>query len=300
MKLTAGDAFRFTTVNGVVVDNRERAAEFARLARLSQEPVRLGELGGHTVMARNYRDFNTYQEVIELQVQGVPEVTTRRMVPYGERVAITNGMVIQFENMVAKIPSKLQEAQLRLAQCQDTIVQYDRLIGRPFPQAVELAAAQDRFQQTSGLLQAMDGQAELQDPSAEQAIARARTLTQQANATGTGADARDKLRRMADELRAQGEPPEADREPVSYTHLDVYKRQPDSSEGRWSSRSPRPSEATTWSKCAGSGLRPARSSGRTMFCRAVSVGSRLNAWKTNPTRSRRTRVSSLSERAFSS
>jgi len=26
----------------------------------------------------------------------VPEVTTRRMVPYGERVAITNGMVIQF------------------------------------------------------------------------------------------------------------------------------------------------------------------------------------------------------------
>ena len=157
--------------------------------------------------------FNTYQEVIELQVQGVPEVTTRRMVPYGERVAITNGMVIQFENMVAKIPSKLQEAQLRLAQCQDTIVQCDRLIGRPFPQAVELAAAQDRFQQTSGLLQAMDGQAELQDPSAEQAIARARTLTQQANATGTGADARDKLRRMADELRAQGEPPEADREP---------------------------------------------------------------------------------------
>ena len=38
---------------------------------------------------------------------------------------------------------------------------------------------------------------------------------------------------------------------------------------------------------ARSGLRPARSSGRVMFSSAVSVGTRLNAWKTNPTRSRR-------------
>jgi hypothetical protein len=31
-----------------------------------------------------------------------------------------------------------------------------------------------------------------------------------------------------------------------------------------------------------------------MFCSAVSVGSRLNAWKTNPTRSRRSTVSRFS------
>ena len=34
-----------------------------------------------------------------------------------------------------------------------------------------------------------------------------------------------------------------------------------------------------------------------MFSRAVSVGTRLNGWKTNPRRSRRSRVSALSESA---
>lgn len=39
---------------------------------------------------------------------------------------------------------------------------------------------------------------------------------------------------------------------------------------------------------------PAIDSGSTMFSRAVSVGTRLNAWKTNPTRSRRSSVKRLS------
>ena len=43
-----------------------------------------------------------------------------------------------------------------------------------------------------------------------------------------------------------------------------------------------------------SGVRPAISIGRVMFSIAVRVGTRLNAWKTNPIRSRRIRVSSLS------
>ena len=39
---------------------------------------------------------------------------------------------------------------------------------------------------------------------------------------------------------------------------------------------------STWSSQAWSGLRPARSIGRVMFSAAVSVGTRLNAWKTKP------------------
>jgi hypothetical protein len=50
----------------------------------------------------------------------------------------------------------------------------------------------------------------------------------------------------------------------------------------------------TVSSQAGSGFRPAMSMGRVMFSSAVRVGSRLNAWKTKPIRSRRSLVSSLS------
>src|SRR5258708_7243590 len=47
----------------------------------------------------------------------------------------------------------------------------------------------------------------------------------------------------------------------------------------------------TVSSQAGSGLRPAMSSGSVMLSTAASTGSRLNAWNTKPTRSRRSRVS---------
>lgn len=50
----------------------------------------------------------------------------------------------------------------------------------------------------------------------------------------------------------------------------------------------------TRSHQSGSGLRPASSRGSRIFCSAVSVGSRLNDWKTNPTRLRRSRVSARS------
>ena len=47
-------------------------------------------------------------------------------------------------------------------------------------------------------------------------------------------------------------------------------------------------------------MRPAMASGSSTFSAAVSVGSRLKAWKTKPTLSRRSRVSSRSDRVFSS
>ena len=47
--------------------------------------------------------------------------------------------------------------------------------------------------------------------------------------------------------------------------------------------------STTSSNHARSTSRPAMSSGRVMFSAAVSVGIRLNAWKTKPTLSRRKR-----------
>ena len=62
---------------------------------------------------------------------------------------------------------------------------------------------------------------------------------------------------------------------------------PDSSLGRCRSRSARPSDPVSGSNRPRSARRPASSSGSRMFCSAVSVGSRLNDWKTKPTRSRR-------------
>ena len=62
---------------------------------------------------------------------------------------------------------------------------------------------------------------------------------------------------------------------------------PDSSLGRWVSRSARPTASTTVANQSGSTLRFAMASGSVMFSSADSVGSRLNCWKTNPTRLRR-------------
>ena len=52
--------------------------------------------------------------------------------------------------------------------------------------------------------------------------------------------------------------------------------------GRCRSRSRRPTLSMTASSQARSGFRPARSIGRVMFSAAVSVGIRLNDWKTKP------------------
>jgi hypothetical protein len=72
---------------------------------------------------------------------------------------------------------------------------------------------------------------------------------------------------------------------------DALLRPPESSLGRCFSRFSRPTVATTRSSHSRSALRPARSIGRVRFSRAVSVGTRLKAWKRNPSRSRRSWVS---------
>ena len=66
---------------------------------------------------------------------------------------------------------------------------------------------------------------------------------------------------------------------------------PESCDGLWPRRSPRPTRSTSSSRTASSTLRPAMRDGSRMFSSAVSVGSRLKAWKMKPMRSRRSRVS---------
>src|SRR3954447_9311813 len=71
---------------------------------------------------------------------------------------------------------------------------------------------------------------------------------------------------------------------------------PESSLGRWESRSRRPTVSMTVSNHSWSTFRPAMSRGRVMFSRADRVGTRLNAWNTKPRRSRRSFVRALSDR----
>src|SRR4051794_8156194 len=66
---------------------------------------------------------------------------------------------------------------------------------------------------------------------------------------------------------------------------------PDSWEGRWRRRWSSPTRAATSRTSARRGRRPSRRSGRPMSWVTVSEGIRLNAWKTNPIRSRRRIVS---------
>ena len=72
---------------------------------------------------------------------------------------------------------------------------------------------------------------------------------------------------------------------------------PESWLGRFPSRSPMPTVVTTSSSHASSGSVPARISGSRMFSRADSDGIRLYCWKMNPSRSRRSRVSSVFDSA---
>ncbi|CAM5537142.1 hypothetical protein SCANM63S_08279 [Streptomyces canarius] len=71
---------------------------------------------------------------------------------------------------------------------------------------------------------------------------------------------------------------------------------PESWEGRWPSRSARPTRCTTVRIRLLSGRCPASCSGRVMFCMTVSAGSRLKDWKMKPIRSRRSLVSRVSSR----
>ena len=66
---------------------------------------------------------------------------------------------------------------------------------------------------------------------------------------------------------------------------------PDNWDGLWARRSARPTAVITWSNQSRSGLRPAMAIGSSMFSRAVSVGTRLKAWKMKPMRSLRRAVS---------
>ena len=63
---------------------------------------------------------------------------------------------------------------------------------------------------------------------------------------------------------------------------------------------PRPTVSITDCSQSRSGLRPANVSGRVMFSMAVSVGTRLKAWKMKPTRSRLSWVSCRSFRLLRS
>ena len=57
---------------------------------------------------------------------------------------------------------------------------------------------------------------------------------------------------------------------------------PESSAGRWDSRSARPTLSIRSLNHSSSGFSPAIDSGRVMFSSAVSIGSRLKNWKTKP------------------
>ncbi len=216
---TAGDAFALVS-QGKSYPTRDQAAQALTYGtHLRDEPEAIAILGGHTIMGRMFISRTTYDRVAEFTVAGAPEVSTRvNLEPGQRRLTFTTGTMIRLENMVERIPKRLQDAQLELAEHTQTITNCDRLLGRPFPQAEELAAARVRFAEITSLLETADGQPELNPTASPAAHQQANQLRAQANATRTPVDARAKLRSLAaqfdTETPAGGHAPQSRQDPT--------------------------------------------------------------------------------------
>lgn len=142
---TAGDAFQLRPLpSGRIITTREEAAKtLEQSVRLGSEPQEVCQLGGHTVLGRMDRTDRLDQEVI-WSIQGYPGERASRLVRYPDRFSFSVGVVLQLENLVARMSKHVVDNKVRLAEVESTIDKSDALIGVPFPHTDSLAAAEQR------------------------------------------------------------------------------------------------------------------------------------------------------------
>lgn len=205
---TAGDAFRLDTLNGRSIRSREDAAHALNTTiRLTGQDQPVCRLGGHTILGRVSVDYDR-NYTVTWTLDRVPDMRATRLVKAGDTFAFTSGVIIQLENLVERIPKRLTEAQVHLEETRTTIQASTRLIGSPFPHGEDLAAAQDRVQLVTGMLEATQGQEPIDLPTAHR-TAGAELVAQHASATMLGAEQRATLREIAERYQEPSSPQRA-------------------------------------------------------------------------------------------
>jgi TolA-binding protein len=147
-------ADRFTmTVMGHTTTNRAEAAQLLAQAVIPagrmyvyQTHEYVAELGGQVI------DVYHGPAAFRFSVAGSHD-TAIVDVPTDNRDDIgTPGMIVRLENMIRKMPTQIERARDQIEQLTGKIRDTQALVGRPFAQAAELAAAEARYQMITAQL----------------------------------------------------------------------------------------------------------------------------------------------------
>ncbi len=167
---TAGDQFRLTlTSNGhVYTDRAEAAAALNRVLRYPDSDYQaVCALGGHTIIARSNTAYTRdggrrYETVWHLEGGGGVSLTTTRDSLRDGHVDL--GTIRRLENLITGIPAQISRAQRHLADLEHTLDQAQRMVGKPFPHAEQVATARARYTELT------DRIADQQQPVAQEAV----------------------------------------------------------------------------------------------------------------------------------
>lgn len=167
---TAGDQFRLTlTSNGhVYTDRADAAAALNRVLRYpDSDPQAVCALGGHTIIARSRTAYTRdggrrYETVWRLEGGGDVSLTTTRDSLRDGHVDL--GTIRRFENLITGIPAQISRSQRHVADLEHTLDQAQRMVGKPFPHAEQVAAARARYTELT------DRIADQQQPVAQEAV----------------------------------------------------------------------------------------------------------------------------------
>ncbi len=127
----------------------ERAAAVPELRRLldatTTEPMRLGHLGGHDIIAERILGTQWGVRRYRFTLADAPGVTASTDWLNRGAPSADLGTVTRLEHLTQAIPGHLTTLRLRQAQLEASVTQARALQGRPFPHTEALTQAQDRL-----------------------------------------------------------------------------------------------------------------------------------------------------------
>lgn len=169
---TAGDAFAMSVGRDRFTSRTEAGAAIAAWARneriawmpVGQDPVTLGELGGHTVQVHRERDTSRagFEPRVVVSLRGVPESASAVKVEDLLRGS-PQGIVQTLERKVASIAPTITKLQEERPKVERAIADAERNIGRPFAGAEALREAEANVARINDELNALGSQAQSQD-----------------------------------------------------------------------------------------------------------------------------------------
>lgn len=147
---TVGDRFRFNLPDGRAVTQRADAAAALNrtVARIGREPTTIGQLGGHTILATATIGHDKQGRSVRTITwrfggdDGLDLTTTSRP---DEPYRVDVGTISRLEHLTASIPSHVDQCRRRIDDLEHTLSQAERVQGKPFQHAADLAATRARY-----------------------------------------------------------------------------------------------------------------------------------------------------------